>query len=543
MASVSETASVSRRYVPGRFWLVRGLSVLAVVAGLYVLQTLILPALPTQYDARLIALALLFGSLAVSLNLINGITGQFSIGHAAFFLIGAYGAARLTLSFYQAQPLDQTAWLVVVTVAGGVMAGIAGFVVGLPSLRLRGDYLAIVTLGFGEIARIFVLNQTGKGSSIAGLDLGGAFGLPGITIMTQVWHFALLLILTVLVSRNLLQTSHGLAFLSVREDELAAEATGVNTTKTKVTAFVLGAALAGMAGSLFAHFEGFITPQHFDMTVSFIILTMVVVGGTGSITGAALAGITLKLLEEALRKLPEIAAIDLIAYVGAGVLLLLLMTYLRKGRAAMRSSLWILVLCALAAVAGVGAVVRGLSAEGQVRVFLLLVGVLTLGAVVIGGAIAAKRGGNEGLRLPLKALGYTGAVTVLFLAYLVWQVDASVVIRVGIMLILVGTGAALLGHPSGRASMPQFGTLMAGLLGVIALQPLVAAGLHAIPFVEDNLKETMYSPANLRMAVFAVTLVIVMLVRPQGLMGHHEFSWSFLGKMFGMKTKGSAIHT
>jgi ABC-type branched-subunit amino acid transport system permease subunit len=423
------------------------------------------------------------------------------------------------------------------------MAGIAGFVVGLPSLRLRGDYLAIVTLGFGEIARIFVLNQTGKGSSIAGLDLGGAFGLPGIKILTQVWHFALLLVLTILVSRNLLQTSHGLAFLSVREDELAAEATGVNTTKTKVTAFVLGAALAGMAGSLFAHFEGFITPQHFDMTVSFIILTMVVVGGTGSITGAALAGIALKLLEEALRKLPEIAAIDLIAYVGAGVILLLLMTFLRKGRSAMGSGLWIFVLCALAGAAGAGAIFKGVSAEGQIRAFLLLVGVLALGAVVVGGAFGLTRRTQEGLRLPLKALGYTGCVAVLFMAYLVWQVDASVVIRVGIILILVGAAAALLVHPAGRASMPQFGTLVAGLMGVIALQPLVAMGLHAIPFVEQNLKDTLYSPANLRMAVFAVTLVIVMLVRPQGLMGHHEFSWAFLGRMFGAKAKGSAIHT
>lgn len=544
MASVGEMVKVSRRYVPGRFWLVRLLSVAAVALFLYVLQHLIVPALPTTYDARLISLSLLFASLAVSLNLINGITGQFSIGHAAFFLVGAYGSARLTLSYFEAQPLVAGVWIFVVAILGGLMAAAAGLVVGLPSLRLRGDYLAIVTLGFGEIARIFVINQTGRGSSIAGLDLGGSFGLPGIPLMTDVWHFALLLIFTVLVSRNMLQTSHGLAFLAVREDELAAEATGVNTTKTKVTAFVLGAALAGIAGAFFAHFEGFITPQHFDMNVSFIILTMVVVGGTGSITGAALAGISLKLLEEALRKLPQISAIDLVAYLIAAAGMLLLMTVLRRNRPARNSVLWLATLSLAALVAGVGAVAKGVSiGSGAVSVFLGIIGGLAAIAVLVGLPFGVMKYREDPFRVTFKALGYTGCVGMLGAAYLVWNVEASVVIRGGIGLILVGAAASLLGYRAGRDSLLPFGMLVAGLLGVVILQPAGAALLHSIPFVEESLKDTMYSPSNLRMAVFAVSLVIVMLVRPQGLLGHHEFSWSFLGKSLGMKTKETAIHS
>lgn len=543
MVSVGEIVNVTRRYVPGRFWAVRIASGVGVALFLYLLQTVLVPALPTSYDARLISLALLFASLAVSLNLINGITGQFSIGHAAFFLIGAYASARLTLSYFDAQPLVAGIWLFVVAIIGGLMAAIAGFIVGLPSLRLRGDYLAIVTLGFGEIARIFVINQTGRGSSIGGLDLGGSFGLAGIKLITEVWHFALLLILTILVSRNMLQTSHGLAFLSVREDELAAEATGINTTKTKVTAFVLGAALAGIAGAFFAHFEGFITPQHFDMNASFIILTMVVVGGTGSITGAALAGISLKLLEEALRKLPEISAIDLIAYLVAAVGLLLLMTVLRGQRAARRSTPWLALLCGLALAAGIGAIFKGISLDpGLVKTFLLLMGGLSAASIVVGVVLGFSKSQSD-LRVPFKALGYTGCVGMLYAVYLVWNVDASVVIRSGIGLILLGAAASLLGYPAGRASMVAFGMLVAGFLGVVILQPAVAALLHSLPFIEGNLKDTMYSPSNLRMAVFAVALVIVMLVRPQGLMGHHEFSWSFLGKTLGMKAKETAIHS
>ncbi|MCH8275825.1 MAG: branched-chain amino acid ABC transporter permease, partial [Armatimonadetes bacterium] len=326
----TELSPSTAQLPPAQFWFRRLLSLIAVFGGIIAVQYWMVPNMPTSYDVRLIVLGLLFAVLAVSLNLINGITGQFSIGHAAFYLIGAYTTARLTLSFFHVQPFQDGVWLLLMMVVGGVAAGIAGFIVGLPSLRLRGDYLAIVTLGFGEIARIIVINQQGGASAFWGLDLGGAFGLIQIPRITTLGYVVLLLVFTVLVSRNLLKTSHGLTFLAVREDETAAEATGVNTTRTKVTAFVIGAALAGMAGALFAHFEGFIQPLHFDMTVSFIILTMVVIGGTGSITGAAVAGFSITLLQEGLRELGDIGAIDLIGYIIAAVLIIIALGVMRR---------------------------------------------------------------------------------------------------------------------------------------------------------------------------------------------------------------------
>ena len=175
--------------------------------------------------------------------------------------------------------------------------------------------------------------------------------------------------------------------------------------------------------------------------------------------------------------------------------------------------------------------------------FLMVTGALAVLAVVGGLGFGLRRSPEDPFRVPFKALGYTGCVGLLAAAYLVWNVEASVVIRGGIGLILVGAAGAPLGYPAGRASMVPFGMLVAGFLGVVILQLVVGALLHAIPFVEENLKDTMYSPSNLRMAVFAVSLVIVMLVRPQGLMGHHEFSWSFLSRTLGMKTKETSIHS
>jgi len=179
-----------------------------------------------------------------------------------------------------------------------------GLVVGLPSLRLRGDYLAIVTLGFGEVIRIVILNID---------ELGGARGLSGIPNVLQsggikhlpfFWTY-LIVILVILVSRNLLSSVRGLTFLAVREDEIAADAMGVNTTKVKVTAFVIGAIFAGMAGAIFAPLNLVITPDTFNMDTSIIITTMVVLGGTGSITGSVLAAAFLTAMPEVLRGMQE----------------------------------------------------------------------------------------------------------------------------------------------------------------------------------------------------------------------------------------------
>jgi branched-chain amino acid transport system permease protein len=277
---------------PFQFWSLRVLSVvLAVTASLGI--GMLEPVLP-QY--RIVILAGVYITLAVSLNLINGITGQFSIGHAGFFMVGAYSTGILTQAFYQAQPLDKTSWLVVMMVAGAAFAGFTGLVVGLPSLRLRGDYLAIVTLGFGEIIRSIAINTPA---------LGGAYGLKFAPKIQEPWLIWLLAILCVAVCRNLLTNAHGLPFLAVREDEVASGAMGVNTTNVKVSAFVIGSAFAGAAGALLGHYEGFLSPDMFRMDVSFMILTMVVLGGSGSITGSALAAVALIALPEFLRNLPN----------------------------------------------------------------------------------------------------------------------------------------------------------------------------------------------------------------------------------------------
>ena len=168
-------------------------------------------------------------------------------------------------------------WLTLSVFFGAITAGVAGFVVGLPSLRLRGDYLAVVTLGIGEIVTIIAKNQP---------VLGEAYGLSAPRI-ESVFLVSLLAITCIGVSRNLLKTAHGLAFLAVREDEIASAAMGVNLTKIKVTAFVIGSCFAGAAGALYAHTKGFVSPPDFSMDVSFLILTMEVLGGTGSITGTS----------------------------------------------------------------------------------------------------------------------------------------------------------------------------------------------------------------------------------------------------------------
>lgn len=258
----------------------------------------------SDYALRLVMLAGIYVTLSVSLNIINGITGQFSIGHAAFYMVGAYTMALLTNKFYEQSGLSFQVWVLITMVAGALMAAIAGLIVGLPSLRLRGDYLAIVTLGFGEILR-YVAN--------ANPALGGSIGIQSkpltLTDNNFVAYIVLLAIICIAVSRNLLKSAHGLAFLAVREDEIAASAMGVNVTSTKVIAFLIGSAFAGAAGATYGAIAGFIAPDHFKMEVSFLVLTMVVLGGTGSITGSAIAAVALYVITEVPRNI-EITTAD-----------------------------------------------------------------------------------------------------------------------------------------------------------------------------------------------------------------------------------------
>jgi branched-chain amino acid transport system permease protein len=237
--------------------------------------------------------------LAVSLNIINGMTGQFSIGHAGFMAVGAYSASVFSLATndYRIAGLgvvsDQL-FFVVALIIGVVAAALCGFLVGLPSLRLRGDYLAIVTLGFGEIIRVVVQNTPSLGGPL------GLRGVPQYSTFAMVWF---VVFVTVLAARRIANSTHGRALWAIREDEVAAEAMGVDTTAYKVRAFVISAFFAGAAGGLFTHFQTVITPAQFDFTRSIDIVVFIVAGGLGSTTGAVVAAVVLTLLPEGLRSL------------------------------------------------------------------------------------------------------------------------------------------------------------------------------------------------------------------------------------------------
>jgi branched-chain amino acid transport system permease protein len=275
----------------------------AVLAGVNVL----LPTVANPYITRVIMLCGINIILAVSLNLINGFTGQFSIGHAGFMAIGGYGSAMFSLHVgrhwvtalagagvptFAAQGLA----LIVALVLGGLLAAIAGYLVGLPSLRLRGDYLAIVTLGFGEIIRVLILNVNA---------VGGARGLPGIPGWSSFFWVGLVALAVILLARHLAASTHGRALFAIRDDEVAAEALGVDTTSYKVLAFVLGASFAGIAGGLAAHNDSYLNPSSFTFIRSIEVIAMVVLGGMGSISGSVLAAILLTLLPEVLRPVKD----------------------------------------------------------------------------------------------------------------------------------------------------------------------------------------------------------------------------------------------
>jgi branched-chain amino acid transport system permease protein len=240
--------------------------------------------------------------LAVSLNVVNGFTGQFSIGHAAFMAVGAYTAALVTTALQEQQILglpvvaSDAVVFFAALVAGMAAASLAGLVVGIPSLRLRGDYLAIVTLGFGEIIRVVIENTRA---------LGQATGISGLPPSTNVVWAGMGVVATVVMARRLLLSTQGRALLAIREDEVAAEAMGVDTVGWKVRAFVISAAFAGLAGGLLVHKIQLVTPRMFTFVKSMEVVVMVVLGGMGSITGSIVAATVLTLALEWLRGLDQ----------------------------------------------------------------------------------------------------------------------------------------------------------------------------------------------------------------------------------------------
>jgi branched-chain amino acid transport system permease protein len=332
----SALRDATRRNIPGipAAVLSSAWPVLLALAFAVVVQLWLKPFIPDFYAKVLVDIGVSI-VLAVSLTMVNGFTGQFSIGHAAFMMVGGYvsaaivyygsfrlfgspdlaGGAVSSMMSRDEQPFMTRgdALYAASLVAGGAFAALCGYLVGLPSLRLKGDYLAIVTLGFGEIVRVLIQTQTDDvlydADEIAQAPwwsltnkLGGALGFSGLPFYTSLFWVVAVVSLTLIIAYRIKSSSMGRAFLSIREDEIAAEAMGVDTTKFKVRAFVLSAFFAGVAGGLFAHTVGVtLNPGELGFQKSFDIIIMVVLGGLGSISGAAIAAAIVTVLPEVLR--------------------------------------------------------------------------------------------------------------------------------------------------------------------------------------------------------------------------------------------------
>jgi branched-chain amino acid transport system permease protein len=261
--------------------------------------------------------------MAVSLNLINGFNGQFSIGHAGFMAIGGYVAAILTTKAEFSTILVGPDWFrfLVATVVGATVAATVAYLIGIPAFRLRGDYLAVVTVAFNMIIVNIFTNME---------YVGGPRGMPGVmgyTTFTWLW---LWFVVTVVVIRNLVFSAHGRAIISVRENEVAAELGGVDTQKYKLMAFAIGSFFAGVGGSMMAHHLQFINPPMFNIFKSFDYLIMLYLGGVGSITGAIAGAVIWTFLQEVLRVL-GIWHLEVWRLVVGPVLLIVLMIWRSKG--------------------------------------------------------------------------------------------------------------------------------------------------------------------------------------------------------------------
>ncbi len=261
-----------------------------------------------EYAQRIVLLAGINVILAVGLNLINGTTGQFSIGHAGFMAVGAYGAAffgiklaPLVQSLLGVGALAEAVTFNIALLIGAVLAGLTGLLVGAPSLRLRGDYLAVVTLGFGEIIRISFNNAQFLGAA-TGYFGDTPAGLPAYT--SFFWVYAWAIAIVVLIA-NLTFSQTGRSLLAIREDEIAAEAMATPTTRLKVLAFSLSAATAGIAGGLFAYMQAGIRPEDFRFDKSIDMVVMIIIGGLGSISGAVVGGIFVAVTLELMRDLQQ----------------------------------------------------------------------------------------------------------------------------------------------------------------------------------------------------------------------------------------------
>ena len=287
---------------------------LAIAAFVYLILYLIFSKeLVSRTFVDLFTLCSIFSIAAVSLNLSTGLLGELCLGHAGFMSVGAYTSALITLS---AGKQGNTLILIVSLIAGGLTAALSGIVVGIPAFRLRGDYLAITTLAFGEIVKVVMRSMkiTGGGQPLTGISLDTTYTM-------SYW----VLIITIIIIYTLIRSSHGRAILSIREDDIASEACGVAVTRYKLIAFALSAFFVGVAGGLYAHYQGVLEPSFFDYNQSINFMVMVVLGGIGSLTGSVISAFFLTLLPEILRSL---AAYRILIY---SAVLILLMLYRPEG--------------------------------------------------------------------------------------------------------------------------------------------------------------------------------------------------------------------
>jgi len=282
----------------------------AILLTFAVVQALISVGIINSFYEATIATICINIILAVSLNLITGFTGQFSLGHAGFMSIGAYACAIINMH------MNSTAGFLIGIIAGGLIATFVGILVGIPTLRLRGDYLAIATLGMAEIIRVLFLNMQ---------ITNGAAGLFGIPRFSNWMWFYLFTAGSIILLNNFIKSSHGRACISIREDEIAAESMGINTTKYKVMAFAIGAFFAGVAGALYSSYFYVIKPDLFGFLKSIDILVIVVLGGMGSLTGSVIAAVVLAVISTFLQ---SFTAVRMIVY---AALLVIIMIFRPQG--------------------------------------------------------------------------------------------------------------------------------------------------------------------------------------------------------------------
>jgi branched-chain amino acid transport system permease protein len=290
------------------------LVLIATIAVYTVIRVLEGTEIINPYWQRVLDQALIMTMGALGLSIIYGFTGQFSLGHAAFYGLGAYAAGLFAKTYNDDHSL---VLFVVALLVGGAVAGLMALIIGLPILRLRSDYLGIATLGFGIIVKVGLDNSNKLISALGGAT--GMSGTPQLATFDTLFIFAILIILLV---RNFVYSTYGRSCTAVREDEIAADVLGINTTKTKVMAFVMGCALAGMAGGMYAHRYPFLHPSSFDFLKSFDFLLVVVLGGLGSMTGTVVTAIAWVFLLEILRFVLGEAFIDFRGVIYALILII-----------------------------------------------------------------------------------------------------------------------------------------------------------------------------------------------------------------------------